>query len=101
MMNKPDHPLVSKRAECPTSSLSGNYEMAAGRNLQVRKPERFALEVNTTIKLFDGCALTNFYLVHPLPIKSFDLCLRLCRTRRDANRRLKASRYTILQHDSA
>src|SRR5688500_20148202 len=36
MVDKPDHAVFRKSAECPTSSLSGNYEMTAGRNLQVR-----------------------------------------------------------------
>lgn len=70
--------------------------MTARRDFQVRKSESFALEVNTTIKLFDGCAFTNFDLGH-----LFLSVSPLRRTGWYANRRLETSGHTVLQHDFA
>src|SRR5687767_14287094 len=71
MMNEAYHPIACEGAERPTSSLSRNYEMSAGRNLQVRKPKRLALEIDTSVKFFYVAAFTDYDLCHPLPLKVF------------------------------
>src|SRR5215212_7699370 len=69
--------------------------MTTRRELQIRKAESFALQLNTSIKFFNRRALLNCRLFHPQP-------LSLRWTRRYLNRRRHSARYEIFQtHFSA
>src|SRR5215208_6163522 len=69
--------------------------MTTRRKLQIRKAESFALQLNTSIKLFNRRALPDCRLFHPQP-------LSLRWTRRYLNRRRQPARDEIFQtHFSA
>src|SRR6185503_5610142 len=73
VMHKTDHSIRNKRSERPAARLARHDQMTPRRDLQIGKPEGFALQGHTTVKLFDGCALTNLNLFHALTFLSLRL----------------------------
>ena len=94
MMNKPHHAFGDKRAQRPAASLARNDQMSPWGKFQIRKAECFALQVNTSIKLFNRRALTNCDFIHPQPSSLQWTCWYL-------NRCCEPTRNTVLQGHSA
>src|SRR5688572_31482292 len=68
MMHETNHAIRDKRGERPAARLTRHDQMTPRRDLQIGKPERFALQGHTTVKFFDGCAFTNLNLFHAFTV---------------------------------
>src|ERR1051325_9272661 len=64
MMNEANHAIAGKRSKRPTAGLARNDQVAARRDLQIRKSKRLALQRDATVEFFDGRTLTNLNLFH-------------------------------------